>query len=1460
MLRMAVWGMTFGAILGLVSAFEFLGGMIGGTATPARAADFLADADDESDDDELDDDNPYRPGLIERVRTADGGEHVRVAETVFVAEAAEATAADERRAGNPPDVTFTGCVLVQSPGEHRLHAFASGHVRVALAGQTLLDGKTDEPAWHASDSIELPFGFHALEVHYRGGDRPARLNLFWEGPNFALEPLAARWLFHEREQTPPDDFERGGQLVRALRCAACHRLPAAREPLRAAALDRLQGNLSREWLVARLSDEAGAGHQPQSDVRNMPHFGMSRADAEAIADFLFERSEPHATAAAAPQSSKKEQARPKKSAKDKRDKEAPEPEPPSAAAGATLFRSVGCLACHRVDGLGTAGRFGGGDLTRVAEKRPAGFFARWLADPAAINRDHRMPVFALSDDETASLALYLESLGDKTEARTTPNGADTERGAALVRQHQCGACHALPSEQPASRKRLAMDLTELERGGGCLAQPDAKRSRPGYRLDASSREAVATYLRTRRASPVVMNSNAETLLAENRCLACHARGHNGGLRPSLAAVVEADPALQTALPRMIPPALVGIGDKLHDEALAAAVTRSAAARYTWLDVRMPKFPLTKKDTATLVRHFIAADRIPPRPGDEGKSHETAAGSQSEVEGAGARLVTADGFGCTSCHAIGKWTPQKVAAGAEGVALSNIGDWVRKSWFERWVRNPVRIVPEMEMPSIVQPIRGVLDDKLDRQIAAIWTVLDRDDFTPPAPNALRVVRRSNLPNDLWQAAVLTDVIEVGNVPFVKPLVFGFHNRHNVLYDLASGRLAAWWTGDTARQRTRGKTWFWEAGVPQLLPVDAAPRDDGSDCELVLIVDGKRVNAVPRGQYVTEFDTIVHATGGVTLTHRMHYPINDDMVTLHVSQRFIPLEGDPSEGRSGFRRQVAVEGLPEGAACELLVLPGNVSIDEQSQRVRVGNLSAQVSSVVAGATLLAKTEQGGVIRLTSNGKDAASAVLDYRADVQVDQFAPLPAVDRRVPQATLDVVPGFEAVRLPVSDRPMPTGLAWRPDGTLIVASLEGRVWLGRDTDGDQLEDELLPLSDDLAAPYGVAAAGDAIDVINKYGLLRLFDEDGDGRAERTEQIASGWGHTRDYHDWVIGLPRDPEGNYYVSVPCQQDKRSPAAAHLRGHVLRLTPRDPTPDDPRRFAIDDICGGLRFGNGIARSDEGELFVTDNQGNYNPFNELNHIVRGARYGFINKLEVQQGLKPPVTPAAIEIPHPWTRSVNGICFLTAPDTAGRSAEELFGPLAGHLVGCEYDTRRLVRMSLQRVGDTYQGAAYPMSSEPAAGAETFEGPVACQVAPDGYLYSGNIRDSGWGGGSNTGSIVRLRRQGPLPAGIAEVRARADGFVISFTQPVDRALAADADNYAISSYRRVSTPAYGGPDVDRRVEQIARADVAADRHSVNLVLPELREGFVYELHLRKLVNEGRFFPAEAYYTLRKRPGV
>ena len=145
-----------------------------------------------------------------------------------------------------------------------------------------------------------------------------------------------------------------------------------------------------------------------------------------------------------------------------------------------------------------------------------------------------------------------------------------------------------------------------------------------------------------------------------------------------------------------------------------------------------------------------------------------------------------------------------------------------------------------------------------------------------------------------------------------------------------------------------------------------------------------------------------------------------------------------------------------------------------------------------------------------------------------------------------------------------------------------------------------------------------------------------------------------------------------------------------------------------------------------------------------------------------------------------------------------------------------------------------------MSIEPAEGAETFEGPVVCQVGPDGALYVGNMRDSGWGAGQNTGSIVRLRPTGNEPAGISEVRAAADGFEIRFTKPVNPRLAADPASYSLSAFRRIPTSDYGGPDVDRHSVRVQRRVVCQHNHAAYGCRRRVNK--IYVLHLDLAVHK------------------
>lgn len=1351
---------------------------------------------------EDDEDNPFRPGLV--------ANYLQAGRTVTRIEASPALAWEEV----PPDIRFLpgevevvwrGRLLTQGADTYQLHFYAVGDVEIMLGERVVIEGKSAQRQWFSSAPLKLPHDYHPLTVRYVGRGAAKQLRMFWSSTNFSIEPIPAKQLHHEPmvEADVGQAFERGQQVARSLCCAACHDLPGEDAPLASPALDRLAGNMRRDWLV------------PWLDTRHHRAERLSTAEARDIAAFLLD---------GAPQ---------EKSVVQSGD----------VQRGKRVFETIGCLACHQVNGQGTAGELSGGDLTQIAEKRPAEFFTRWLANPADINRDYRMPTFDLLPKQRDDLAAYLGSL--KREAAASAKSAlegDVARGKELVVTHGCASCHRLPA-LPLSdrRKRLKTPAT-----AECKQYDVSKHVAEDDLLALQAFLKTASELKEQVDRPLA----GARILREKNCLNCHAREGAEGLAPKLVALAKADAELAPLVPALTPPSLLAVGDKLHDTVLLAMIKRMEQPHRDYLQVRMPHYHFTQEELEALLAYFVHYDRISPQPPDERAHKPQGLPPQKELIEAGQKLVIANsGFGCTSCHAIGKYLPSKAPINARGPNLSNVGFRIREPYFYRWCQNPARIVPGQEMPSVSVPAKGILKENLQHQLAAVWNILNTPGFEPKDAGPLRIVRRSGDLNIQERGVVGTDVIKIDGKTYIAPLVIGLPNRHNLLFDLETGHLASWWLGDTMEQRTQGKNWYWQSDAPSLLPTMKDEHD--------IVLTRNKQHWIPhkQGQTNHQLTDWAQPEGGPNPSvflgsiAKLSVDPTKQSLLLSVSQRFTAQE------RNAFQREVVFRGTELGDSLALRVLSSEAaareSLSDDRREFRLKN-GTKIRLLTRGLVFQAD----GLVVIRSAGK-TANIDLEYDAGQDSDISA-LPSGDEAANHTQeILAIPGLTALRLPLPQRMMPTGFSWLDD-RLYVSSLEGRVWMARDTDGDQAEDVAVPVSDELAAPYGLHATRKTkaieVDVINKFGLLRLADLNDDGYFEFAQALTTDWGHTDDYHDWAVGLIPNGKDGYFAALPCQQDARSVEAAHRRGQAIEidLAPRSGMEQDTK-CVVDAISTGHRFPMGIARNRVGDIFVTDNQGNYNPFNELNHVVKGKDFGFVNSLDKGKP-KPPLTSPAINIPHPWTRSVNGICFLETPEPLLKEKKELWGAFEGHLIGCEYDTRRLIRMSLQQVGDTYQGACYPFSLEKPQG-ENFLGPISCAISPRGELYVGSIRDSGWGGGANVGEIVRISppTDQQLPPGIAEVRAQATGFEVRFTQPVDAMLAGDAKNYAIESFTRESTPAYGGPDKNRRVEKIEAVSVAEDRRSVSLELAELRPGYVYEFHLRPL-SAGEFFPAEAYYTL------
>lgn len=1368
---------------------------------------------------------------------------------------------------------WKGWINIAEDGRFKFYFHGVGKFRLRIAEKDILQGELSERGWRESVEVELLRGPAAIEVEYTSGES-ASLGLYWSSNTFHLEPIETHLLTCEVGTFDEASDSDGTMLSRALRCQACHFFKNSADPLPGPSLRRLKENLKPEWIVEHLTAKPPTDGEQPLDSRRMPYYELSESEALAVVAALWERSEeakPTMDWSAALSLSEK-----KRKAKD----------PPIRTVadidqGQQTFVSLGCIACHAVGEMGrvegelpVAKLFAGSDLTGLTQKRSSAAIARWLEDPSLVNSHHRMPKFELSLNQKLDLHAFLtqETQPDAGNKREEANGKESKftaqqvaNGRQLIRERRCAACHQLPPGIPIGTGvndyeapiRIAVH-SDSQWSQGCLSEQTSK-YHPSFRLTKSHVDQIKKYLTNKHMQAASVHP--QQILTEHNCLNCHRRGTEPGIFKHFIDLAENYPELATKLAGMTPPALNGVGDKLHHEAIVKALGAHPERLREWLDIRMPQFDLQPQEIQVLADYFISHDRIPDRATDGVSEREQPTVSNAESDTANqaywlaaGRLVTPDGFSCQSCHQIADSKPAGIALNAHGTDLTLVGRRIREPWFYRWVKNPARITPRMEMPAIQTPVHGVLDGKLDTQLHALWLTLNRPDFRPPTPNPVRVVRNHN-DGASGYTHVLTDVIETPTV-VVRPLILGLPNRHNWMIDLATGNLRNWWLGDVARQRTRGKSWYWEPGAQSLLGGSEKPIESWaiSDDSAVIL----KPQAPDGQQFSMELDSLQHMADGVVWTGRLHFANADGSVTqtLKIQQRWRFLDDHRCQ------TEFEVVGLRKSQSLVVQTM-GEVSVSSDSSK-------KSWRSTVAGGHYL-EYESSGEVLSGENGRleirgDQSEKPLTWRrtmvAAIPADKFSRLPSVHEIASPKVLDCVPGFLAIDLPLPRNEMPISFAWDKQSRGFIGSLKGRVLELLDTNSDGFEDTYKLVSDEIPTPYGLYAGEDGLDVLAKFGLLRLTPSNSGSPIMDFQVVADGWGYTPDYHDWAVGLERDTAGNYYATLPCQQDDRSPAAAHWRGHALRLVPKEISNTSERKYRVESIAAGLRFPMGLALNRDGDLFTSDNQGNYTPFNELNHIREGKRYGFINKLENKNGFSPPFESPAINIPHPWMRSVNGICFLDTPVTAksqpGRQ-EKIFGPFEGHLLGCEMNGRCMVRMSLQKVNDQYQGAVYPFSFPNGTSVSNFEGPIVCKVAPNGSIYVGNLHDSGWGGGNNTGSIVRLTPTGEWPLGIAEVQATSDGLNILLTSNADVNLASNMKNYSIRSYIRTPTPAYGGEDQKEKIEQIESLVYDDPLKTVRIKLGELREGAVYEINVGNIgpLNVS-IFPNQAHYTMRSVP--
>ncbi|WP_434084131.1 hypothetical protein [Fodinibius sediminis] len=488
---------------------------------------------------------------------------------------------------------------------------------------------------------------------------------------------------------------------------------------------------------------------------------------------------------------------------------------------------------------------------------------------------------------------------------------------------------------------------------------------------------------------------------------------------------------------------------------------------------------------------------------------------------------------------------------------------------------------------------------------------------------------------------------------------------------------------------------------------------------------------------------------------------------------------------------------------------------------------------------------------------------------------------------------EADYFPIVDIPSPEGyllevggLTVLPDGDLGIATRRGDIIIVENpASGDP---HFKKFATGLHEVLGLAYKDGALYCVQRGELTRLEDSDMDGRADVIETVYA-WPLSGHYHEYSYGPLIAPDGSFFVSGNVafgdQQWWRGESRVPWRGWMMNIT----TDGKMQPWAT-----GMRSPAGLGLVD-GELFYAENQGDWIGSGGIWHVEKGDFMGHpaglrwtdkknaplsltaeelyelvdpeFNKDEDGNYIKPENEPdeeeyrtlfelqdelPALKTPAVWLP--HGILGISNSDIQ-QIPEGHFGPFEGQILVGDQGQSKIMRVILEKVNGTYQGAALDFRSGFQSGV------LRMDWADDGSLFIGET-NRGWGSaGTADEGLQRLVWNRQLPFEMKTIRVRPDGFEIRFTKPVDRASAEDLASYAVSSFIYKYHPVYGSPMIDPGQGEVRGVKVTEDGMGVRIIVDNLRKNYIHHIELdgiRSKKDGNPLLHSSAYYTLKEIP--
>jgi hypothetical protein len=379
------------------------------------------------------------------------------------------------------------------------------------------------------------------------------------------------------------------------------------------------------------------------------------------------------------------------------------------------------------------------------------------------------------------------------------------------------------------------------------------------------------------------------------------------------------------------------------------------------------------------------------------------------------------------------------------------------------------------------------------------------------------------------------------------------------------------------------------------------------------------------------------------------------------------------------------------------------------------------------------------------------------------------------------------------------------------------------------------------PSGVNVVNDKIYVSDRDAFYSIPSNNtpSDPNGNKTKILS--WPMGSKWHQWIF-TPMYKDGKFYApysgSIRVGGPSDVQASSEYSGAFLSWNPDGSN--------LTKVAGGLRSPNGANIDDQGEMFVVDGQGSWEPTCTFLHMNPNKFYGHRQSPPNAPNWAEKLTyqPPAVWIPYP------------SQIVGASTSQPIYvktGPYAGQWLAGDDNGPGLTRFALEKVNGEYQGAVFRFSNGTANA-----GINRLAWGPDGALYMGTMEHYGnWPGGGLMPIYKMTPKADPSVFEMLAIHSYQGGMEIEFTQPVDKNGLSPA-NFAVTQWNYTRVAEYGGGKGSTETRTVSAVQVSDDGKRVFLQISGLKTmEYVVAFKLtgvKPAQGTATLWDNEAWYTL------